>query len=54
MNEKKAKRLRKFVMMATAGKPGVAYVPAKPGSGIVRVHPQTTRGLYLALKRTEE
>jgi hypothetical protein len=53
LNAKKLKKLRRAARMATVGAPYRLFVAAKPGSRVARVHPQTTRGIYLALKRTE-
>ena len=53
MNAKKAKALRRVVRDATIGAPSRALVRARPGARTLCVHPKSTRGVYLALKRTE-
>lgn len=47
MNAKRSKALRRLARMATIGKPFGRYVRGRNG---VQNDPQSTRGVYLALK----
>ena len=53
MNDKKAKRLRRGarVVAKLLGAPKVRYV-VNTRTGMVRVAPQSERGIYIGLKRT--
>jgi hypothetical protein len=56
MNAKRCKRLRKVARLLTLGKPAVGYEgqalnQTKWWRRTVRVDPQTTRGVYLHLKK---
>lgn len=50
MNDKLCKRLRKAARMATIGKPERFYVRAN-SRGQIRLHPESTRGLYRQFKK---